>query len=200
MILEKMSHYEIVNIVLSALAIIMSLLTIIVSWLTKRENRLLQKTSNELQKDQSELARKQLDMIKKEELLRADTIALQKAHAELAKIQLAYFSEQQKQRLTPKLSLDFVRQSRGYRLVLKNIGNVSVNDVTFSLEPLEGGYNSPLASDYHDKLPARVLEPGASVSVLASVSDDVALAYNAEIQWTNADGNRESSKTYVCVP
>lgn len=125
---------------------------------------------------------------------------LQRATAELAKKQLEILLKEEKGKNTTRLTLDLVRESSSsFRFWVKNIGERPAMDVELELV-LDEKTRSPIVdSEYQQKFPAKRIDPGNSVSLIAALTLSSPSAYNAVLKWSNADGTRVEEETYVAL-
>lgn len=76
------------------------------------------------------------------------------------------------------------------RFVLRNVGDRSIFDVDFVIEP-EAGKNSPVVSGEHEKkFPVGELEAGDERTLQAIITTGTGLRFTGEVTWRNEDGTR----------
>lgn len=155
--------------ILSVLIACVAAITSLVVWIGHRR---LAKEANELQRATSELAKKQLEILLREE----------------------------KGKNTTRLTLDLVReQHSSFRFFIKNIGEKPAMDVELELL-LDEKTRSPIVeSEYKQKFPAKRIDPGSGVSLIAALTLSSPSAYNAILRWSNPDGSRAEEATYVAL-
>jgi hypothetical protein len=95
--------------------------------------------------------------------------------------------------------VDLERSGRGYRFVITNWGRVPARDITFDLEP-KGGRIIPLVKgDYDVKIPIPELAPGARCPLLAALSHDSGMAFQARWSWRNPDNTRDNRTSLLAA-
>lgn len=124
---------------------------------------------------------------------------LQRATSKLAEKQLELLLREEKGKNTARLSLALVRDGKSYRFRIENISDVDALDVNLKLV-LPKPEDSPLIeSECNDKLPAKRLSPGTSVSLIAALHLGSPTAYNAVLSWVNPDGSSSEEETYAAL-
>ncbi|MDF1688375.1 MAG: hypothetical protein P1U35_02060 [Cycloclasticus sp.] len=153
------------------LTLIISCIAAFISLVVWNGQRKLHKESNDLQRATSELAKKQLEILVREDI----------------------------EKTSARLRLDLVKDGKGYRFIITNIGKVDAMDVDLELL-LEKPEHSPLIkSDYEAKLPAKKLSPDSSLSLIAALSFGKPTAFNAKLSWKNPDGGVQQDETYASL-
>ena len=153
------------------LSIVLACIAVIVSLLVWNGQRRIQRESNDLQRATSELAKKQLEILLREE----------------------------KGKNTARLSIELFREGKSHRFRITNISDVEAKEVQMELL-LDEPEDSPLiASEYAEKMPAKKLSPGNSITLIAALHFGSPLAYNVLLKWTNPDGSRSEEETYVAL-
>jgi hypothetical protein len=80
------------------------------------------------------------------------------------------------------------------RFVIENVGQGTAYDVNLDLTPPEGA-KSPLAGDYHFKMPIETLRGGDGVELTAKISTDTGVMFDAKWRWRAEDGRTENEPT-----
>lgn len=131
--------------------------------------------------------------------LQRESIEMQRATSELAKKQLELLVQEDKEKRSARLKLDLIKENKGYKFYVTNIGNVEARNVSLELL-LKRPEDSPLvASDYESKFPAPVLHPGSSISLLAALHLGSPTAFNAKLKWMNPDGKELEDETFASL-
>ncbi|MFA0567714.1 hypothetical protein [Vibrio gallaecicus] len=131
--------------------------------------------------------------------LQRESLDMQKATADLAKKQLEILLREDKEKSTARLKLDLVKSGNGYKFVITNISNVDAKDISFDLLVDNPRHNPLVGSDVNSKLPAPKLSPGSELSLLAAIHLGSPTAYNAQLTWTNPNGETVTDETYVSL-
>lgn len=124
---------------------------------------------------------------------------LQRATSELAKKQLAILLREEKGKVVAKISLDLFKDGKTYRFRISNIGEVEARDVELNVLVQNPEDNPVIESEYAQKFPAKILNPGSSITLIAALHLGSPSAYNALLKWTNPDGTKVSEETYVAL-
>ena len=152
------------------LSVLLGCIATIVSLVVWVGQRKIQKESNDLQRATSELAKKQLEILLREE----------------------------KGKSAARLSFDIFKDGKTYRFRITNISDVDAKKVDLRL--LVKPEDSPLVkNDYEAKFPVPKLQPGSSITLIASIHFGSPTAYNAELSWVNPDGTEVSEETYAAL-
>jgi hypothetical protein len=153
------------------LSIVIACVAAITSLVVWNGQRKLQREANDLQRATSKLAEKQLELLLREE----------------------------KGKNTARLSLALVHEGKAYRFRITNISDVDALNVNLSLI-LPKPEDSPLIeAECREKLPAKRLLPGTSVSLIAALHLGSPTAYNAILSWGNPDGSSSEEETYAAL-
>ncbi|EHK7543394.1 TPA: hypothetical protein ACMDOB_003304 [Vibrio metschnikovii] len=130
--------------------------------------------------------------------LQRESLEMQKATAELAKKQLELLVREDEAKNTTTLSAELVKEGRDHYFIIRNIGEVEATDVDF--EVLVESANNPLVmNNAKQLLPIPKLQPGSKVSLLAFLSLKYPRSYNVKITWTNPNGEKIVTETYVSL-
>ncbi len=143
----------------------------LISLYTLTEQRKVQKESNDLQRATSALAKKQLEILVRED----------------------------KEKSSARLKLDLVKDGKGYKFYVTNIGNVEAKNVNLELLVDKPDHSPLVKSDYESKFPVPKLSPQSSISLLAALSLGRPTAFNAKLTWTNPDGKTVEDETYASL-
>lgn len=124
---------------------------------------------------------------------------LQRATSELAKKQLEILSREDKEKTQARIALDLVKDGKSFRFRLSNISTVDAHDVDMELL-LDSPKDSPIIkSEYDQKMPAKKLSPGSTVTLMAALHLGSPTAFNARLKWRNPDGSLTEDQTYAAL-
>jgi hypothetical protein len=154
-----------------ALSIVVSCIAVVLSLVVWNGQRRMQREANDLQRATSELAKKQLEILLREE----------------------------QGKNSARLSVSLKRDGKGFKFWITNISDVDAKDVDFALVVARPEDNPLVKSEYEQKFPAKRLQPGESVSLLAALFLSSPTGFNTTLKWTNPDGTRIEDETYVAL-
>ncbi len=125
---------------------------------------------------------------------------MQRATSLLAQKQLEIFEREDKEKVEARMKLDLVKEGKNnYRFRLTNISMQDARNVNLKLLLKSPSDDPIISSEYQEKLPAKVISPGSSVSLIAALHLGSPTAYNAELSWVNPDGSESSYETYASL-
>ena len=154
------------------LTILIACVSAVISLLAISGQRKLQREANDMQRATSKLAEKQLEILQRED----------------------------KENIDARVRLDLVKEGKGsYRFRLTNISSQDAKNVNLKLLLNKPGDDPIIKSEYQQKLPAKVLSSGSSVSLIAALHLGSPTAYNAIISWQNPDGSEANFETYASL-
>jgi hypothetical protein len=128
-----------------------------------------------------------------------EQLEMQRVAAELAKKQLEMLARQDASSSTPVIRVDIVPHANAHHFLLTNIGAGRARNVRFTVEPHGRGSSPIMESDYRLKLPIPVLDPGASVGVLAAFEMGSATAFDVKLAWLDPSGEEKNDETFVTL-
>lgn len=154
------------------LTIVIACVSAFISLLAIAGQRKLQREANDMQRATSLLAQKQLEILERED----------------------------KVKIEARVKLDLVKEGKGsYRFKLTNISTQDARNVQLKLLLNKPTDDPIIKSEYQQKLPAKVLSPGSSVSLIAALHLGSPTAYNAVLSWINPDDSESSYETYASL-
>jgi len=154
------------------ITIIIACISAFISLLAIAGQRRLQREANDMQRATSLLAQKQLEILERED----------------------------KEKVDARIKLDLVKEGKNnYRFRLTNISTQDARDVNLKLLVEKPGDDPIIRTEYQEKLPAKVLSPGSSVSLIAALHLGSPTAYNAVLTWVNPDGSESNYETYASL-
>jgi hypothetical protein len=124
---------------------------------------------------------------------------LQRVTAKLAEKQLEMIHREEKGKNTARLTLSLIKDGKSYRFRISNIGEVDALNVDFELLPDDPDKSPLIKSEIKEKLPAKRLSPGTSVSLIAALHMSSPTAYSAKLRWSNPDGSTSEEETYAAL-
>jgi hypothetical protein len=143
-----------------SLSLIAACLALFVSLVTLNWQRQLQKEANELQRATAELSRKQLLLIERQEEASGRT----------------------------NVSLSIQQLEVGYRLVVKNVGQVDAYDVNVLAVGDASEKLSLLEHEVRTKLPVPKLRPSEEVKLTVAIYMESPEVYLVSARWKNQNG------------
>lgn len=130
--------------------------------------------------------------------LQKESLEMQKATAELAKKQLELLVREDEAKHTAILSAELVKNGGEHYFIIRNMGEVEATGVDF--EVLVEPENNPLVmNNAKQLLPIPKLQPDSKVSLLAFIHLKSPRAYNVKISWTNPNGEKAVTETFVSL-
>jgi hypothetical protein len=154
------------------LTIVIACISAFISLLAINGQRRLQREANDMQRATSALAQKQLEILERED----------------------------KENTQARVKLDLIKESKSnYKFYLSNISDQDARNVNLQLILANSSDDPIIKSDYKRKLPAKVISPGSSVSLIAALHLGSPTAYNAVVSWINPDGSETSYETYASL-
>lgn len=152
--------------------IIIACISACISLLAIAGQRKLQHEANDMQRATSLLAQKQLEMLERED----------------------------KEKVDARIKLDLVKEEKNnYRFRPTNISTQDARDVNLKLLLKNPSDDPIIRSEYQEKLPAKVIFPGSSVSLIAALHLGSPTAYNAVLSWVNPDSSESNYETYASL-
>lgn len=125
---------------------------------------------------------------------------MQRATSKLAEKQLEILEREDKTKIQARVKLDLVKEGKGnYRFRLTNISSQDAKNVNLKLLLNKPNDDPIIKTEYQQKLPAKVLSPGSSISLIAALHLGSPTAYNAILSWENPDGSEASYETYASL-
>lgn len=127
-------------------------------------------------------------------------IDLQRTTDELARKQLEQISASENYANSADVRASLVPNGRHtHRLMIQNIGLSDAYEVWLECTPRGKGVNPVMMSDYEEKFPLPVLNPGSSVGVLTTFDSETAIAVDVVIHWKNPDAKEAKRDAYVAL-
>ena len=153
------------------LSIIVACLALAISLLALSAQKKLQREANELQRVTAELSKKQLELIENQERISVQA----------------------------QLAIKLTSESRGYTVVIRNVGQVEAKDV--EIQSLGEGVEELLISpeEVREKFPLKKFRPGEEVRLSAGVYMDGPSVFRLLLRWRNADGKAKEEEYRVSV-
>ena len=125
---------------------------------------------------------------------------MQRATSKLAEKQLEILEREDKTNIEARVKLDLVKESKGnYKFRLTNTSSQDAKNVNLKLLLNKSSDDPIIQSEYNEKLPAKTLSPGSSISLIAALHLGSPTAYNAVVSWVNPDGSEVSYETYASL-
>jgi len=131
--------------------------------------------------------------------LQQEAINLQRATSNLAEKQLELLMREEKGKNAARLALALFRDGKTFRFKVTNISDVDASNVELKLLLEDSTENPLIDSEYREKFPVKKLSPGTSVTLIAALHFGSPRAFNAELKWTNPDGNVTVEETYAAL-
>ena len=97
-----------------------------------------------------------------------EQLEMQRVAAELAKKQLEMLAREDASSSTPVIRVDIVPHGNAHHFLLTNIGAGRARNVRFIVAPHGRGSSPIMEADYRAKVPIPILDPGASVGIMAA--------------------------------
>ncbi|MFC4259614.1 hypothetical protein ACFOZ5_11290 [Marinobacter lacisalsi] len=118
-------------------------------------------------------------------------VELEKIHAKLSERELAEYEKRDRDALKAVLSVRMVKDRNAQKFIITNQGAAEAKNIYFGLEQ-DNEHNPLVPNDYEQKTPYRILGPGESYHLLASIPLSVRQnAYFVSLRWENADGTQD---------
>lgn len=125
---------------------------------------------------------------------------MQRATSALAQKQLEILEREGQKNTQARVKLDLIKEGKSsYKFYLTNISDQDARNVNFRLVLGNLSDDPIIKSEYKDKLPANVISPGSSLSLIAALHLGSPTAYNAIVSWVNPDGTETSYETYTSL-
>jgi hypothetical protein len=125
---------------------------------------------------------------------------MQRATSKLAQKQLEILEREDKSKVEARVKLDLIKEGKNdYKFRITNISTQDARNVDLKLLLNRPSDDPIIKSEYLQKLPAKVLSPGSSVSLIAALHIGSPTAYNAILSWLNPDGSTSSYETYASL-
>jgi len=118
-------------------------------------------------------------------------VKLEKVHAQLSERELAEYDKRNRDALKTVLSVRMVKDGSAHKFLITNQGEAEAKNIYFGLEQ-DNEHNPLVPSDFEQKTPYRILGPGDSYHLLASIPLSVRKNfYSVSLRWDNADGSQD---------
>ncbi|WP_041657240.1 hypothetical protein [Marinobacter nauticus] len=118
-------------------------------------------------------------------------VKLEKVHAQLSERELAEYDKRDRDALKAVLSVRMVKDGSAHKFVITNQGEAEAKNIYFGLEQ-DNEHNPLVPNDFEQKTPYRILGPGDSYYLLASIPLSVRQnSYSVSLRWDNADGSQD---------
>lgn len=118
-------------------------------------------------------------------------IEIEKVHAKLSERELAEYDKRDRDAQKAILSVRMVKEGKVHKFVITNQGEAEAKNIYFGLEQ-DNEHNPLVPNDFEQKSPYRILGPGDSYYLLASIPLSVRQnAYSVSLRWDNADGSQD---------
>ena len=131
--------------------------------------------------------------------LQRESNDMQRATADLARKQLEILLREEQGTNQARLSMDLVKDGKTFRFVVSNISDVKASNVDLELLVEKDSDNPIIESEYAQKFPAKAINPGSSISLIAALHLGSSTAYNARLKWINPDGSEMVEETFVAL-
>ncbi|MFG1495388.1 hypothetical protein ABMA57_02065 [Saccharospirillum sp. HFRX-1] len=118
-------------------------------------------------------------------------IEIEKVHARLSERELAEYDKRDRDALKASLSVRMVKDDKAHKFVITNQGRAEAKNIYFGLEQ-DNEHNPLVSNDLEQKTPYRILGPGDSYYLLASIPLSVRqTTYTVSLRWDNVDGSQD---------
>lgn len=96
------------------------------------------------------------------------------------------------------LRLDLVKEGKGYKFKLINIGKAEAINIQFNLSNL-GDDGNPIPKSEYEKFPIPMLSPGGSVSLIAAIVMGSPTSYTADVSWESPGGKVTKKELFASL-
>lgn len=158
--------------------LLITIAVLFITWKGQKKLNFIQRESNKIQQEATDL---------------------QRATSELAKKQLEILLKEEKGKNLARVSLELIRDGKGYRFKISNISDVDARNVEMELLVDKPGDNPLIKKEYDKSFPVKKLPPGGSIRLNAAIHLGSPTAYNALLRWINPDGSRTDTETFVAL-
>lgn len=125
--------------------------------------------------------------------LTAEQLKLERVTAELSRLQIQHFAEQDALKTKPLLNVAITKTGTSDHFVIANRGQGSAFDLDMELVDC---LDSPLASDASHKLPFPEMRPNTVIKLIAGFHLNSPLKYQVKLTWKEAHDNVQKEEIF----
>ncbi len=126
--------------------------------------------------------------------LAAEQLALERITAELSRLQIKSFEEQEVLKTKPQLNVAITKIGSSTNFIISNTGKGSAYDVDLEIVDCP---DNPLTSDADEKLPSPEMRPNSRIKLLAAMHMSSPLTYQVKLTWRESSGKQQSEIHWV---
>jgi len=148
-----------------------SIIALIVAVVSLMRNRSFNEKYLELQRIVSDLARKQLEILNRDESQEGHTY----------------------------LDMQIVPKGNAHEFLVSNVGDYPAREIEFEIKPQGSGESPLIQSDYEEKFPVSILQPGNSVGAMAAFHMGSPRGFMATLRWKDESDSPVEIETFLAL-
>lgn len=126
-------------------------------------------------------------------------IALQEETARLSALQRRILEREEEDRNKSDVDAYIYKAERGYRIGIRNTGNVEIRNVRIFVNATEGRTSPLVQSEVSEKLPVDKMRPGDEINLIAALTLETGTTFEAHIKWDTVEGETYSSERMLSI-